>query len=178
MAVVKVCSHQGRGMSHGRGQSVFVGRGVGLAFVSGGLVGAAVALLLAPQSGRESREQLRGVCAASRREYPEENIHKLAEKATEGLEQAVEKGHKFVQEKKSAPTEAVEAGRTACSGSVNGCLARRRRGGECIVTNDRLRDESAKKEKRNEYYCHRRAGVVFRWRTAHLATQRQLGIFT
>ena len=43
MAVVKVCSHQGRGMSHGRGQSVFVGRGVGLAFVSGGLVGAAVA---------------------------------------------------------------------------------------------------------------------------------------
>jgi len=29
---------------------------VGLAFVSGGLVGAAVALLLAPQSGRESRE--------------------------------------------------------------------------------------------------------------------------
>lgn len=29
---------------------------VGLAFVSGGLVGAAMALLLAPQSGRESRE--------------------------------------------------------------------------------------------------------------------------
>ena len=33
---------------------------VGLAFVTGGLAGAAVALLLAPQSGRESREQLRG----------------------------------------------------------------------------------------------------------------------
>ncbi len=31
---------------------------VGLAFVTGGLAGAAVALLLAPQSGRESREQV------------------------------------------------------------------------------------------------------------------------
>ncbi|GKS63943.1 hypothetical protein YTPLAS72_12470 [Nitrospira sp.] len=29
----------------------------GLAFVAGGLLGAAMALLLAPQSGRQSREQ-------------------------------------------------------------------------------------------------------------------------
>ena len=33
---------------------------VGVAFVTGGLLGAAAALLLAPQSGRQSREQLRG----------------------------------------------------------------------------------------------------------------------
>ena len=33
---------------------------VGLALVTGGLAGAAVALLLAPQSGRKSREQVRG----------------------------------------------------------------------------------------------------------------------
>ena len=32
---------------------------LGVGFLSGGLVGAAVALLLAPQSGRESREQVR-----------------------------------------------------------------------------------------------------------------------
>jgi gas vesicle protein len=32
---------------------------VGLAFVIGGLAGAVVALLLAPQSGRESRERKR-----------------------------------------------------------------------------------------------------------------------
>ena len=42
---------------------------VGLAFLDGGLVGAAVALLLAPQAGRESREQLRGYGAANRREF-------------------------------------------------------------------------------------------------------------
>jgi gas vesicle protein len=43
-------------MEDDRGYSL---RTVGLACVIGGLVGAVAALLLAPQSGRESREQLR-----------------------------------------------------------------------------------------------------------------------
>lgn len=81
---------------------------VGLAFVGGGLVGAAMALLLAPQSGRESREQLRGYVRRA-----EENIHELANTATQVLEQAADKGREFVQEKKAVLTEAVEAGRTA-----------------------------------------------------------------
>ena len=51
---------------------------VGLAFVTGGLAGAAVALLLAPQSGRESREQVRGYARRA-----EEQVHELADKATE-----------------------------------------------------------------------------------------------
>jgi gas vesicle protein len=81
-----------------------------LAFLSGGLVGAAVALLLAPQSGRESREQVRGYGRRA-----EENIHELADKATQALDQAMDKGHEFVQEKKAVLTEAVEAGRAAMS---------------------------------------------------------------
>lgn len=81
---------------------------VGLAFVTGGLAGAAVALLLAPQSGRESREQVRGYARRA-----EEHVHELAEKATDLMEQAVDKGHDFVQEKKMVLAEAVEAGRTA-----------------------------------------------------------------
>jgi gas vesicle protein len=56
----------------------------GLAAVIGGLAGAAVALLLAPQSGRESREQLRGFARRA-----EENVHELADKATRVLYQAV-----------------------------------------------------------------------------------------
>jgi hypothetical protein len=40
---------------------------VGLAFVTGGLAGVAMALLLAPQSGRESREQMRGYGGESKR---------------------------------------------------------------------------------------------------------------
>ena len=43
-------------MANDRGCSL---RAMGLAFVTGGLAGAPVALLLAPQSGRESREQVR-----------------------------------------------------------------------------------------------------------------------
>ena len=83
---------------------------VGLAFVTGGLAGAAVALLLAPQSGRKSREQVRGY---SRR--AEEHVHELADKATDVMDQAVDKGHEFVQEKKIVLAEAVEAGRAAMS---------------------------------------------------------------
>ena len=43
---------------------------LGLAFVGGGLVGAAVALLLAPQSGRESRGQLRGYARRAEEQCP------------------------------------------------------------------------------------------------------------
>jgi gas vesicle protein len=81
---------------------------VGLAFLTGGLAGAAVALLLAPQTGRESREQVRGYARRA-----EEHVHELAEKATNFMDQAVDKGHEFVQEKKMVLAEAVEAGRTA-----------------------------------------------------------------
>jgi gas vesicle protein len=83
---------------------------VGLAFVTGGLAGAAVALLLAPQSGRESRGLVRGYARRA-----EEQVHELADTATQVLEQAVDKGREFVQEKKSVLTEAVEAGRAAMS---------------------------------------------------------------
>jgi gas vesicle protein len=50
---------------------------VGLAFVGGGLVGAVMALLLAPQSGRESREQVRGYARRA-----EGDVHELADTAT------------------------------------------------------------------------------------------------
>ncbi|TKS64597.1 MAG: hypothetical protein EWM73_00324 [Nitrospira sp.] len=81
---------------------------VGLAFVTGGLAGAAVALLLAPQSGRESREQVRGYGRRA-----EEHVHELADTATQVLDQAVDKGREFIKDKQAVLTEAVEAGRTA-----------------------------------------------------------------
>ena len=81
---------------------------VGLAFVGGGLVGAAMALLLAPQSGREAREQVRGYARRA-----EEHVHELADKATLVMDQAVDKGREFIKDKQAVGTEAVEAGRTA-----------------------------------------------------------------
>ena len=83
---------------------------VGLAFLGGGLVGAAVALLLAPQSGRESREQVRGYARRA-----EEHVHELADTATQVVEQAVDKGREFIKDKQAVLTEAVEAGRAAMS---------------------------------------------------------------
>ena len=81
---------------------------MGLAVVIGGLAGAAMALLLAPQSGRESREQLRGYARRA-----EENVHELADKAGQALDQAVGKGREFIKDRKAVLTEAVEAGRAA-----------------------------------------------------------------
>lgn len=81
---------------------------VGLAVMIGGLAGAAMALLMAPQSGRESREQVRGYARRA-----EENIHELAETATQVLDQTVDKGREFIKDKKAVLTEAVEAGRAA-----------------------------------------------------------------
>ena len=81
---------------------------VGLAFVTGGLLGVAAALLLAPQSGRESREQLRGYARRA-----EESVHELADKATEVVDQAADKGRAFIKDKQTVLGEAVEAGRAA-----------------------------------------------------------------
>ena len=80
---------------------------VGLAFVTGGLLGAAAALLLAPQSGRKSQEQLRGYARRA-----EEGVHELADKAMEGVDQALDKGREFITDKQAVLTEAVETGRT------------------------------------------------------------------
>ena len=67
-----------------------------------------MALLLAPQSGRESREQ---VCGYARR--AEEYAHELADKATQVLDQAVDKGREFIKDKQAVLTEVVAAGRMA-----------------------------------------------------------------
>ena len=56
----------------------------------------------------ESRDQLRGYARRA-----EEQVHELAEKATEVVEQAVDKGREFLKDKQAVLTEAVETGRAA-----------------------------------------------------------------
>ena len=96
---------EGCSMTDDRGSLLGV---VGWAFVIGGLVGAGVALLLAPQSGSASREQLRGYARRV-----EENIHGLTGKVAEVFDEAVDKGREFVKDKQEVLSEAVEAGRSA-----------------------------------------------------------------
>jgi gas vesicle protein len=65
-----------------------------------------MALLLAPQSGRESREQVRGYARRA-----EGDVHELADTATQVMDQAVDKGREFIKDKQAVLTEAVEAAR-------------------------------------------------------------------
>lgn len=79
-----------------------------LAFFLGGLVGASVALLLAPKPGSETRQMIK-VYAGETKGKAEACLEKVKESATSVLE----KGKKFVEEQKTILTSAVEAGKEA-----------------------------------------------------------------
>src|SRR5262245_32063608 len=79
-----------------------------LAFLSGAALGAVAALLLAPQSGQESREQLRLYARRA-----EDSLRDLAGQAGEALEEVVDEGREYVEAKKSVLREAFDAGREA-----------------------------------------------------------------
>jgi gas vesicle protein len=91
-------------MADDRGSSA----GALLAFLSGAALGAVAALLLTPQAGRESREQLRGYARRA-----EGNLRDLAGCAGETVEEVVEEGKEFVDSKKAVLREAFDAGREA-----------------------------------------------------------------
>ena len=91
-------------------ESGFSAGSVILAFVLGGIVGAGVALLTAPQSGRETREKIK--------EFTDESKKKATEYAgqvKDKVSAAVESGKHFVDEKKSLISTAIDAGKDAYS---------------------------------------------------------------
>jgi gas vesicle protein len=79
-----------------------------LGFFIGGLVGAGVALLLAPQPGREAREKIKELT-----ENAKERAAEYAEQVKGKVTSAVGKGKEILEEKKSLVTAAVEAGKEA-----------------------------------------------------------------
>jgi gas vesicle protein len=79
-----------------------------LAFFLGGLVGAGVALLLAPQPGVESRRKIKELADEAK-----EKAAKYAEEVKGQVTSTVEKGKEILEEKKSLVTAAVEAGKEA-----------------------------------------------------------------
>ncbi|MBA2251115.1 MAG: YtxH domain-containing protein [Nitrospirales bacterium] len=82
-----------------------------LAFLGGAAVGAVTAFLMAPQSGRESREQLKEYARRAG-----DNLREATDKAGHTWQTAVEKGRDVVQEQKSILKEALDAGRDAMRG--------------------------------------------------------------
>ena len=87
-------------------------RGFGItavvAFLGGAALGAIAALLLAPQSGRRTREQLRGYARKA-----EDTIREAASEAGQRFEEAVSEGKEYVEARKSVLREAFDAGREA-----------------------------------------------------------------
>lgn len=79
-----------------------------LAFVLGGIVGAGIALLTAPRSGKETREKIREFADETKKKTSE-----YAEQVKDKLSSAVEHGKEFVSEKKSLISSAIEAGKEA-----------------------------------------------------------------
>ena len=92
-------------MSEERG---FSAGSVALAFLVGGIVGAGVALLTAPQSGRETREKIKDLADEAK-----DKIVSVAEDAKEKMLEAYRHGKDVVGEKKTAITHAIEAGKKA-----------------------------------------------------------------
>jgi gas vesicle protein len=76
--------------------------------VTGAIVGASTALLLAPQTGAETRDMLKGYAKKA-----EETVLEKAKEAKATMESALEKGREFIGDKKGVLSAAFEAGREA-----------------------------------------------------------------
>ncbi len=89
-------------MGHGNDSHGF------LAFLVGGLIGAGITLLLAPRSGRETREKIKGTTDEVKGKA--ENYYS---QAIERLTTAVEKGRELLDRERFNIKSAIDAGREA-----------------------------------------------------------------
>jgi gas vesicle protein len=86
----------------------YSGSAVALGFILGGVLGASLALLFAPESGRRTRERLRGLAADVR-----DKTIDVSEKLQDKAEEVLERGREAFEEKKSILSAAVQAGKEA-----------------------------------------------------------------
>ena len=92
-------------MSEERGYS---GSAVALGFLLGGALGACLALLFAPESGRRTRERLRDLASDMR-----DKTIDVSEELRDKAEDVLERGREVIEEKKTILSAAVQAGREA-----------------------------------------------------------------
>ncbi len=79
-----------------------------VAFLSGMALGAVTAFLLAPQTGRESRETISRMARRA-----SDDLRDLSDKATDTWDEVVTKGREFLDEAGGIVKDAVDAGREA-----------------------------------------------------------------
>jgi len=73
-----------------------------LLFLSGAAIGAGVALLLAPRSGRQAQDQLRGYARRA-----QDGLHEFVDQASDTISQTVAEGQEFFQAKSSVVADAI-----------------------------------------------------------------------
>ena len=82
--------------------------GIFLSFLLGGFAGVGIALLLAPRSGRETKQKIKELT-----EDVKEKATGYIADAKDKVSGSIDKGKKFYEEKKSVITTAIEAGKEA-----------------------------------------------------------------
>ncbi len=79
-----------------------------VSFLLGGIVGAGLALLLAPQSGEETRKKIRDFAGDVK-----DRTNDYVEKTKDKISSYVDEGKGFYEQKKSIVKSAIEAGKEA-----------------------------------------------------------------
>jgi len=92
----------------------FSAKSVFLSFLLGGIVGAGLALLLAPQSGKETRIKIKETA-----EDVKEKAETYIKEAKGKIASTFDKAKETFEEKKTALTKAVEAGKEAYEKEVS-----------------------------------------------------------
>jgi len=93
-------------------------RAITLAFLGGAIAGAIAGILLAPKSGEETRRAIRGYARRA-----EEEVLEKAKEARAALDETIERGKEFLEEKKADVEAAVEAGRKTMKARVEKCCS-------------------------------------------------------
>jgi len=94
------------------------GQTVTLAFFMGAIAGTIAGILLAPKSGEETRRELKGYARRT-----EEEVIKKAKEARTALEEVIERGKHFVEEKRADAEAAIKAGKEAMKGKMEKCCS-------------------------------------------------------
>jgi len=89
-----------------------------LAFLGGAIGGVVAGILLAPKSGEETRRELKGQVRRT-----EEEIIEKAKEARAALDEVIERGKNFVDERREDVEAAVKAGREAVKAKMEKCCS-------------------------------------------------------
>jgi len=96
-------------------QQGYSGGTIAFAFLAGAIIGAGAALLLAPQTGAQTRTLLRDYAQKAEEEVRDRmgEVREKMKEAKTTLDSVLEQGKQFLQEKKSVLSAAFEAGKDA-----------------------------------------------------------------